>query len=297
MIRFLKLLVFVNILLLFSCNSNKESKSTDTALVKAHEHKLLLNNSKFENIDKAFSEFWEVVKAVADQQGIKVKESDDKFEQTHRQVEFYDTEDLGLNMKGYLIRKRTDYKGDELGSKFKLTIKFKDEDYSTVANVTLPLGEEYSSKEKELEVEADMINGETSESEPRISYAVSSSVKLKEISGNTVADYSKVFSSLKSLNIDQSKELVKVNGREAESFKVSPGVLDFGSGIEAECDITVWIIDGKIIPEFSFDHSLDDWKNKSENNVEKCESFINQLQKEAPEWFVNGKSKSSFIFN
>jgi len=59
---------------------------------------------------------------------------------------------------------------------------------------------------------------------------------------------------------------------------------------------SAWLIDGQTIPEFSFDHSLDHWESVPAASVDPCESFVGLLQRAAPDWCVDGKLKSTFVF-
>jgi len=282
---------------IISCNPNPKEEKCEPLTLSAHEHKLLLDSSKFEDMENAFEEYWEIVKDVATESGFKVVESENKFEQTQRLVSFFDTKNLDLNQKGYVIRKRSDIKNGQIDSLFKLTIKFKSQELDIAACTKLPFGDGYTPKDAELELEADFINGSKSDDKPSVNYSVGNSVMIHELPGKTLADLSNIFTPLKSLDVDLTEEILPVNGIEAKSYVVNPGTIDFGSGIVAEADISVWNINGKIIAEFSFDHSMSDWENKLDKSVKGCEEFINHLQEKAPEWYVDGKSKSSFIFN
>lgn len=291
-----QLLILVTALLMTGCNSTGDNEMKAGLPLGEHEHKLLLNPEKFADLEQGFESCWEIVKTTAEANAVQVKEYDEDFERSHYYAAFYDTDDLQLSRKGFLIRKRTKVKDGRPDDTFKLTLKFKSTDHAEAAAADVHLAEEYDSKQDNPEVEADIVNGPGPDSEPSTFYTVKNSIKLEQDPGGTVADYASVFPVLGTLGIDPATKLVPVNGIEVDVHVVTPGRLDFGNDLSGEVDISVWIIDGKAIPEFSFDHSLDHWESVPSSSVDACESFVGLLQKAAPEWCVDGKLKSTFVY-
>lgn len=291
-----QLLILVSALLMTGCNSTGDEKVKAGLPLSEHEHKLLLNPEKFADLDEGFDGLWEIVKSTAEANGVQVQEYVEDYERSRYYAAFYDTEDLQLSRKGYLIRKRTKVKDGHRDDKYKLTLKFKTTDHAEAAAADVHLSEEYDSKQEPLEVEADVVNGSGPDSEPSTYYTVKKSITLNKDPGGTLADYAAVYPVLGTLDIDPATKLVPVNGIEVDVYVVTPGKLDFGNDVSGEVDISVWMIDDEAIAEFSFDHSLDHWESVPSSSVEACESFVNLLQKAAPEWCVDGKLKSTFVY-
>jgi len=297
MVKLGKILLFILSLVLISCTSSEKGKSSDGLPLNSHEHKLMLNSGKFEDMDKAFHEYWAIVKKAADEQGYKIDRHPNNFKQKHNLVQFFDTKDLDLNKKGFLIKKKYKYEEDKLASKFTLKLKFKSEKYETIAHADLSTSKNYIPKKAEIEVELDIVNADKPEGTPAIYYSAQNSVVLSTETGNTLADYRKIFPVLNTLGLDSSLEITAVNDVKAEEYNVVLGLIDFGNGLLGEMDMSAWIIDGKIIPEFSFDHPLDNWDKIPAESKNACEQFVSVLQKKAPEWCADGNLKSSFVFN
>jgi len=296
MFNIFKVPAVILVLFVTGCNDTTENEAATPMPLNSHEHKLLLNRSKFEDMESAFRDYWEIVKTVADEQGLQIIEFDGKFDLKHKKVVFYDTVKLHLSSNGILIRKRTKYKNGELDSSYTLTVKYKSDNYESSAGVDLNTGAGYYPTQDVIEVEVDIVNGALPESAPSMVYSVQNSVVLDAEPGITLADYAKIFPVLKTLGLDLSQALVPVNGIEAEEYIVKPGKIDFGNGLFGRADMSVWIINGNIIPEFSFDHPLDNWTVIPSESVDECEAFIAALQRKAPDWYVDGRLKAAFVF-
>ena len=67
-------------ILLVSCNTSEKNKPVKQLPLNSHEHKLLLNADKFENIEQSFSDYWDIVKSVAKEQKLEVIEFENKFD-------------------------------------------------------------------------------------------------------------------------------------------------------------------------------------------------------------------------
>ena len=283
-------------ILLVSCNTADKNEPVKKLPLNSHEHKLLLNADKFENVEQAFVDYWNIVQLVAAEQKNEIIEFENKFAQKHRVVHYYDTQYFDLRKKGFLIRKRTKLIGTQLDSSFTITLKFVDKEYDRAAITDLTLGEGFISKDSVLVVEADFVNGKSADSKPTILYSAQNSIVLNEEPGETLADYAKIFPILVTLDIDLSEKLIPVNGIEAKEYGIKPGLIDFGNNLLGEVGISVREINGLKIPEFSFDHGLDNWNQIPEKNKKECEEFINHLQANSPDWFVEGKLKTAFVF-
>jgi len=289
--------LLVLIMFLVSCGNSEKNEIVKQLPLDAHEHKLLLNNEKFENIQNAFSEYWEIVKQVASEQDLKVVEFENKFKQKNRIVQYYDTKNFDLRKKKFLIRKRTKLIGNELDTTFTYTFKYINEDFDKAATMHLVLGEGYIPKDTVLVAEADIVNGKNADSKPTILYSTKISTIINKEPGELLSDYAKIFPILATLDIDPSEKLMPVNGVEAKEYNIKPGIIDFGNNLLGEVGMSVREINGYKIPEFSFDHSLEGWKDIPDKSKKDCAEFINHLQANAPDWYVEGKLKTAFVFD
>jgi hypothetical protein len=291
-----RLLMLVLFTLLAGCGSAGDDEVKAELSLSEHEHKLLLNPAKFADLDQGFESWWEIVKTTAEAHGVQVEEYVEDYERSRYFAAFYDTEDLQLSKKGFLIRKRTKVKDGRRDDTVKLTLKFKSTDQAEAAAADVRLAAAHDPEREQPEVEADVVNGPGPDSEPSTFYTVKKSLKTDQDPTGTLAEYAAVYPVLATLGVDPAANIVPVNGIEVDVHVVTPGRLDFGNGLTGEVDISVWLIDDQVIGEFSFDHSMEDMDGAPSSSVDRCESFVAHLQKAAPEWCVDGRLKATFVY-
>ena len=95
------------------------AEPSPTWFLNSSEYKLLLNPEYFQDYTQGFAQYWEIVKEVAAEQGIAVLESEKPLKLGHKQVSFWDTEDLALRKNSFLLRRKSSYKDGALAKKYK----------------------------------------------------------------------------------------------------------------------------------------------------------------------------------
>ena len=106
--------------IVFSGCSSKEINTLNSS-----EYKLLLNNEKFNDYEAGFKNYWSIVKTVANNNNIPILENKNPFKLKHKEVSFFDTENLDLRKYGFLIRQRVNYKGNNKKPGVEFTVKYK----------------------------------------------------------------------------------------------------------------------------------------------------------------------------
>lgn len=130
-----------------------------------------------------------------------MEESEDPFARKNRYVAFYDTHDLQLRQRGYVIRKRTKIVDGERDDEFTLTLKFKSLDHAVAVAADVGLAEGYVPKDAEIEVEADIIDAVDPDGEMVVGYSVANSTKMDRDVGGALGDYADVFPVLGALGV------------------------------------------------------------------------------------------------
>ena len=281
--------------IIFSGCSSKEINRLSSS-----EYKLLLNNEKFNDYEAGFKNYWSIVKTVANNNNIPILENENPYKLKHKEVSFFDTENLDLRKYGFLIRQRVNYKGNNKKPGVEFTVKYRQSNLKEALSVDLMLTEGYLPKDDTIELESDIVYNAISNGGRDIKYSVSNSVKLDSAPEMTLGAFSKMYSSLGALGLSPSAPLYLVGGVFADEWKVAPGKLDFGDGLFGSVDITVWIVQTENglerIPEFSFDHPFLENREYSKEAMTRCTDFIDKLQKFETSWVVPGASKTSFLF-
>jgi len=278
---------------------SKKPSNSDLFL-NSSEYKVLLNPEMFGDLEKGFSDYWTIVKKVAEDNNVVIIENDDPLKLKRKVVSFYDTKNRDLLKNSLLLRYRRKYKNDKPKNEAEYTLKYRTRDYSSIDNVELDLGNGFTPKDDEIEIESDLIFSSLYNGKLDVNYSRANSTVLDVTPIGNIKELEKVFPGIKDLDINGNLNLFKIAEIYVDERGISPGKIDFGNGFECEIDIKVWILrkDERevIIPEFSFDHSFPKQSENKDEMIEKCSSFMNKVIEFEPKWIIPGRSKSSILF-
>jgi hypothetical protein len=276
------------------CSSKKINK------LNSSEYKLLLSNEKFDDYEAGFKNYWSIVKTVANNNNIPVLENENPYELKHKEVSFFDTQNMDLRKSGFLIRQKVGYKDGHKKPGFEFGVKYRGSNPKDALSVDLTLAEGYTPKYDKIELESDVVYNAISNGGRDIKYSVSNSIKLERSPEMTLGAFVKIYPALVTLDLSPSTSLHLVAGVYADEWMVVPGKLDFGDGLFGRVDMTIWIVqteNGEVrIPEFSFDHPFLEDREYSKEAMARCTDFIDKLQKFEPNWVVPGALKAAFLF-
>jgi len=265
------------------------------------EYKLLLSPELFGEKEEGFQQYWDIIIEVAAEAGIPLIVNEAPLTLKHKEVSFFDTENLDLRKNGFLLRQKLKYKGTQIQSSYEFAVKYRHIDPVTALKMDLSLAEGYTSKYGEIELESDIVYYSSANGGLHTSYTVSNSIKLDEEPVMTVGHFATIYPALNTLNLPADTPLVLASGVAADEWMVVPGKLDFGDGLYGRMDMTVWLLEGPdgiiSVPEFSFDHPFSQDKTYDPVAMEKCTTFINKLNDKYPEWVVPGELKAATLFN
>lgn len=265
------------------------------------EYKLLLSPELFGEKETGFQQYWDIINEVATELGIPVIVNENTLKMGHKEVSFFDTENLDLRKNGFLLRQKLKYKGEEKLSSYEYAVKYRHVDPVTALSMDLSLAEGYVSKYGEIELESDIVYYSSANGDLHTSYTVSNSIKLDEEPTMTLGTFASIYPALNTLGLPDETPLVLASGVAADEWMVVPGKLDFGDGLYGRMDMTVWLLEGPdgiiSVPEFSFDHPFHPDKTYDPVAMEKCTTFINKLYEKYPEWVVPGELKAATLFN
>ncbi len=300
-----KKIILISLILAISfmgCSKKTAKKPVRSDIfLNSSEYKLLLNPKMFTDYEKGFQDYWEIIKTVAKQEGINIIEKDNPMKTKHKDISFYDTENLDLQKHSFLLRYKRKYKGNEYKPGAEYTLKYRNRSAEKVIDVDLKTGVGFTAKHEEIELESDIVYNSALNGKLDISYTMANGIDLEEKPISNIEELVKVYPVIKTIGLDADTKLVRVANVIADERMVMPGKLDFGDGLFGRMDMTVWIIqteDGKIsVPEFSFDHPFSQDKKYSDEAMQKCTSFIDKLKEYKPEWVVPGVLKAAVVFD
>ncbi|MEN8209812.1 MAG: hypothetical protein ABFR50_11245 [Candidatus Fermentibacteria bacterium] len=303
--QIIAIVLLTPLVFLGGCDSAKRTDNTvdDQAdyVLNSTEYKLMLNPEKFGDYEAGFEDFWKIILDVAASEGIAVDAAEEETKVKHRDIRFYDTEQNGLRESGYALRQRTKYKNGEMRSEYELTLRYRRPSAAEALTADLNLAEGFVPKDETIELESDVVYSQGESGEEKTIYSLGNSTVLEQQIPTTLGEAARIFPVLGTLGLPPETELKSIVSIPVDERKVSPGEFDFGDGLKAEIDITVWIIEkgsGKImIPEFSFDHDYRKDHPWSAEAMRRCTSFMKTFQTAHTDWVVPGTSKTQVLYD
>ena len=269
-----------------SLPSPPSSEPSDTAQLSSKEFKMLLQPSKFEDVDKGIKKLWHKIEDAAESVGVETKKAK-KPEVRTQDIVFLDTDDHALKDQGFILRYR-DIHGSSKDDN--LTLKFRDSDAAKVAVSDVSAAPESAVKSK---FELDETFGET----VGHVYSKSTKVKLPELPETNVGAMSEVFPSLNQLGLEPSTKLKNLHEGLVEERHLL-GNLQISESESAPAYLTLWYDqDHKETPavaEFSFAHSAHEAHSGIDQNSEELMGF---LRDDAPRWLSQGSTKTNFAYS
>jgi hypothetical protein len=262
------------------------------------EAKLILKPDRFTSV-QSFRDFGKLVRRTAKQ--LKVGFIEDKKASLRpeiREIIFLDTPDFALYSNAFILRRRVSYVDGFPAGDPELVFKFRhpDEQKATALDVRPKIEGKYRIKFKaEALPLKDEVGGY------RILYSHNCQFGLSQThqpDKNSMATLDRIFPALATLG--RSGERVEpVNGGIVEEVLLPLGQLDFGKGVLAKCDISLWRTRGEHLPlvgEFAFQVKFDRKEDIAEKQKKLVAQFYITLQREVAGWLALGVTKTAMVY-
>ena len=261
----------------------------------------MLNPTYFSDYNSGFENYWSLIKEVAAEQNIPIIENDNPLNPSHKNIGFFDTENMDLRKNGYMIRRKIKFNNGVPSQGVEFSLKFRSTKPEIANTADVKIGNGFIPEHDEIELESDIVYYSVKNGAKETTYSVQNVIKLDENPNLTVGEFSKIYPVLTTLNIPFDEELKLIADTEPVEYMVRPGKLDFGDGLYGRMDMTIWLVElgGELvsIPEFSFDHPFYEDKEFGAEAMERCTSFIDKLQEKNPNWVIPGKLKAAYLFD
>ena len=264
--------------------------------IQYREYKLLLRADRFDS-SQQFHKFWKVTRRVAKSLGISIRKRGKPMETHLREVIFFDTPKFRLYNNGFILRRRTFYQKGLPRPEHELTLKFRDPDFKTTAEVDvrplLPCINVIKFKE-EILLPYDKIGGMRTIHSHGCELDTPNAMLTQNF--ETICQ---VFPALLRTGAKAKTALSVVNGLAIEEILVNLGEIDFGSKMTAKATLSIWrnrMTQEHFIGEYGYQlkfPSLDEFEAKDR---EMSEAFYLALQNEAPDWIQLGTTKTAMIY-
>lgn len=263
------------------------------------EAKLILKPDRFTSV-QSFRDFGKLVKQTAKKVGVGFIEDPNADQRPEiREITFGDTFDFRLYNNSYILRRRIRYvDGFPVGDP-EIVFKYRnpDEHSATETDVRPKIAGAYRIKFK---AEALPLKNEVGGY--RILYSHNCQFGLSQMHDadkESMGTLCHVFPALESLKKSDTEKVSLVNGGIVEEIMLPLGQLDFGKGLLAKCDISLWRTRGEhkpLVGEFAFQVKFPSRESLAEKQKKLAAAFYITLQYAVKDWLELGVTKTAMVY-
>ena len=263
------------------------------------EAKLILKPDRFTSV-QAFRDFGKIVQRTAKKVGVGfIEDRETGLRPEVREIIFGDTPDFRLYNNAFILRRRISYvDGFPVGDP-EIVFKFRhpDEQQATAIDVRPKIAGKYQIKFKaEALPLKDQVGGY------RILYSHNCQFGLSQMHDadkTSMATLVKVFPALAVIKQSDTEKICLVNEGIVEEVLLPLGQLDFGKGVVAKCDISLWRTRGEhksLVGEFAFPVKFDRKEDVAEKQKKLAAQFYITLQQDVEDWLALGVTKTGMVY-
>jgi len=263
------------------------------------EAKIILHGLRFTCV-QSFFDFAKIVARVAKREGVDFDPRAARgIRPQIREVLFLDTEGFHLYNNAFILRRRFTYvDGFPVGDP-EIVFKFRHPDRETAAalDVRPQIRGNYRIKFKE---EILPLKNRLGGARSLYSHNVQFLFHPRGVADPTApATLMRVFPALAPVLQGTSEHVQLVNQTPVEEVLQELGTLDFGKGVIAPCNVSVWRTRGEQFPlvgEFAYQVHYMHRNELSAKALQRSDAFFKALQDEARDWILLGTTKTAAVY-
>ncbi|MBS0189558.1 MAG: hypothetical protein JSR52_00270 [Planctomycetes bacterium] len=263
------------------------------------ETKMILKGDRFTSVD-SFLEFGKLVKRAAKNADVGFSRKGFKESRPRiREVLFLDTADFSLYNHAFILRRRQDYVDGFAVGDPEIVFKFRHPDLQKAAEMDVRpnISGDYRVKFKaEALPLKDQVGGFRLLYSHNVEFPLSAVHDEDRTSMSTLLH---ILPALRTLKTSKSGRIEIVNATAVEEVLLDLGMLDFGKGMSAKCDISVWRTRGdqkQLVGEFAFQVKAERRNDLHAIALKRAEQFFVSLQFAAQEWLSLGTTKTGAVY-
>jgi hypothetical protein len=216
-----------------------------------------------------------------------------------REVVFLDTADFRLYNNAFILRQRVAYESGFPTGEPEIVFKFRHDDMQKAAalDVRPNIAGNYRIKFKaEALPLKDQIGGY------RLLFSHNAQFPLSQApegDWESMATLARVFPVLETLKTSETDRVELVNQTIVEEVLQDLGVLDFGKGITADANVSIWRERSTHHPlcgEFAFQAKFKRRDDVHDKAINRCQQFFIALQQSAYDWLFLGTTKTGLVY-
>jgi hypothetical protein len=216
-----------------------------------------------------------------------------------REIVFVDTPDFALYKNAFILRRRISYlDGFPVGDP-EIVFKYRhpEEVKATAVDVRPKIAGKYRIKFKaEVLPLKDSIGGY------RILYSHNCQFGASQVhqgEATSMMTLMKTFPPLAELKAPGEEQVKLVNGGIVEEVLLPLGQLDFGKGLVAKCDVSLWRTRGEhksLVGEFAFQAKFSNRAEIAQKQKKLAAQFYVSLQRDVQDWLQLGCTKTAMVY-
>lgn len=248
----------------------------------------------------SFQEYGKLVRLAAEQEGVGFSTKGFKGARPRiREVIFLDTKHFALYNHSFILRRRVVYEdGFPVGDP-EVVFKFRHSDLETSAKMdvrpNVPVAYLIKFKAEALPLR-DRIGGIRMLYSHNVQFVLDRAQKLN---GTSVIELANLFPALATLRDEKSKKIDLVNHIIVEEVLQDLGELDFGKGVTAKSNASLWRERGHhklLVGEFSYECKFQRSSDLHEKALDRCRRFFVTLQEIGRDWVSIGTTKTGVVY-
>ena len=263
------------------------------------EAKLILKPDNFTSV-QAFRDFGEIVKRTAEDLGVGFIEHPGLSERPQiREIIFGDTPDFRLYNNAFILRRRVRYlDGFPVGDP-EVVLKYRHTDERTATEMDVRPKIEGKC---EIKFKAEALPLKDRAGGYRILYSHNCQFGLsqaRKADRLTMGNLANVFPALRRLGITDDERILVVNEGIVEEVLLPLGTLDFGKGVVAKSDVSLWRTRGEhtsLVGEFAFQVKFSRREAVAEKPKQLAGAFYMTLQNNVQDWLALGVTKTAMVY-
>ena len=263
------------------------------------EVKAILKGERFNSVQD-FRRFGELVAKTAKKCDVGFDTSEfEGYKPQIREVLFLDTKDFRLYNSAFILRRRITYDDGFLTGDPEIVFKFRHPDLQTAAEMDIRpvISGDYRVKFKaEALPLKDRLGGYRLLFSHNVEFPLSAVREKDKTSMKTVLH---VLPALKRLRTSPDVRIELVNATAVAEVLLDLGMLDFGKGVDAKCNVAVWRTRGderQLVGEFAYQCKFQKRKELHEKAMERCKNLFCSLQHIAKDWMALGTTKTGAVY-
>lgn len=216
-----------------------------------------------------------------------------------RNIYFYDTPGEDFRQNNIILRVRESRQNVWVDDWCEVTLKCRAQDILESSNFDPSPVKKLKSR---LRLKEEILRGDEVGSKRSIysNNAILDSVPLDDLFDRNLASVGKFFPGISRLGINKKLPLRIVGGSTNKILEacLPLGNLVFGDGVQAHCDIAIWMksVGDPIIGELAFSYRVNDGNRQEHKSHKRADKFFKKLQIELADWLEIGSTKTALIY-